>query len=99
MTSEPMHTASKKEMVPHSPVINYSLKMKYPLCFVVSYVQPVTQQYESRAARKAPLQIKIATMKNMDDFHFKGKASLATTKSTTFAVSKDEWDTKEDTGK
>ena len=43
--------------------------------------------------------IKIATMKNTDDFHFEGKSSRATTKSTPFAVSKDEWDTKEDTGK
>ena len=41
---------------------------------------------------------KIATMKNMDDFCYEGKPSCATTKSTLFAVSKDEWDTKEDTG-
>ena len=40
-----------------------------------------------------------ATMKNTDDFHFEGKPSHATAKSTPFAVSKDEWDTKEDTGK
>ena len=38
-------------------------------------------------------------MKSMDDFHYEGKPSCATTKSTLFAVSKDEWDTKEDTGK
>ena len=38
-------------------------------------------------------------MKNTDDFHYEGKPSRATTKSTLFAVSKDEWDTKEDTGK
>ena len=35
-------------------------------------------------------------MKNTDDF---GKPSHASAKSTPFAVSKDEWDTKEDTGK
>ena len=36
----------------------------------------------------------------MDDFHYGGNhASHATTKSTPFAVSKDEWGTKEDTGK
>ena len=35
----------------------------------------------------------------MDSFHFKGKLSRATAKSTLFAVSKDEWDTKKDTGK
>ena len=43
--------------------------------------------------------IKIATMKNMDGFHFEGKPSHACAKSTHFPVSKDEWDTKEDTGK
>ena len=38
-------------------------------------------------------------MKNMDDFHYEGKSSRATAKLTLFAVNKDEWDTKEDTGK
>ena len=38
-------------------------------------------------------------MKNMDDFRFEGKPSRACAKSTPFPVSKDEWDTKEDTGK
>ena len=38
-------------------------------------------------------------MKNTDDFCNEGKPSRATAKSTLFAVSKDEWDTKEDTGK
>ena len=38
-------------------------------------------------------------MKNTDDFRYEGKPSCATTKLTLFAVSKDEWDTKEDTGK
>ena len=48
---------------------------------------------------KSTSAIKIATMKNTDDFHYEGKPSCATTKSTLYAVSKDEWDTKEDTGK
>ena len=38
-------------------------------------------------------------MKNMDDFCYEGKPSCATAKLAPFAVSKDEWDTKEDTGK
>ena len=38
-------------------------------------------------------------MKNEDNFCNEGKSSCATTKLTFFAVSKDEWDTKEDTGK
>ena len=36
---------------------------------------------------------------NTDDFCFEGKPSRARAKSTPFPVSKDEWDTKEDTGK
>ena len=66
--------------------------MKYLLCFAVSCVQPVTQQYESRT-------VKTATMKNTNYFHYEGKPSRAIAKSTLFVVSKDEWDTKEDTGK
>ena len=38
-------------------------------------------------------------MKNTDNFRYEWKPSHATTKLTLFAVSKDEWDTKEDTGK
>ena len=37
-----------KEMVTHPNFINYGLKVKYPLRFAVSFVQPVTQQYEPR---------------------------------------------------
>ena len=73
--------------------------MKYPLCFTVGYVQLVTQQYKLRTCLKSAFAIKIATMKNMDDFHFEGKPSRAHIKLTPFPVSKDEWDTKEDTGK
>ena len=52
MTGEPMHTAS--EMMLRAPIIVW--KVKYPLYFIVSYVQPVTQHFESRTIRKAPLQ-------------------------------------------
>ena len=38
-------------------------------------------------------------MKNMNDFHYERKSSCATAKLTLFDVNKDEWDTKEDTGK
>ena len=120
--------------------------MKYPLRFVVSYVQPVTQHFEPRTGRKAPLQSPLMVLctlvisiiirmksevsttlrcwlcstrytairiKN----HLKSTSAnkIATMKNTTisvtngshhvlspiqhFAVSKDEWDTKEDTGK
>ena len=43
--------------------------------------------------------IKVAIMKNTNDFCYEEKSSCVTAKSTPFAVSKDEWDTKEDTGK
>jgi len=68
---------------------SYHLKLKYPLPFFVSYVQLVTQKYKSRTVWKVPLSISVTQR----------KPSCATTKSTLFTVSKDEWNTKEDTGK
>ena len=38
-------------------------------------------------------------MKNMDNFCYQGRPSRAIAKSTPFAVSQDEWDTMEATGK
>ena len=66
--------------------------------FVVSYVYLLPsimnqELFESTSA------IKVATMKNMNDFHYEGKPSHASIKLTLFAVNKVEWDTKEDTGK
>ena len=52
MTGEPMYTAS--EMAPRAPII--FRKVKYPLRFVVSFVQPVTQHFKSRTVQNAPLQ-------------------------------------------
>ena len=49
---------------------------------------------------KSTSAIKIATMTNTDNFRYvEGKPSRAIAKLTLFTVSKDEWDTKEDTGK
>ena len=126
--------------------------MKYPLRFVVSFVQPVTQHFKNcskstsaihayrkrwchacpgyinyhlksevsitlhcrlcstcytavriKNCLKSTSTIKIATMTNTDDFRscfrYEGKPSRANAKLTLFAVSKDEWVTKEDTGK
>ena len=42
---------------------------------------------------------KVASMKTTDYFHYEGKSSRATTKSTPFDVNKDEWDRNEDTAK
>ena len=38
-------------------------------------------------------------MKNTNNFHYEEKPSRATAKLTPFAVSQEEWDTKEDTSK
>ena len=44
-------------MAPRAPAISIIvLKVKYPLRFVVSYVQPITQHFELRSVQKAPLQ-------------------------------------------
>ena len=48
---------------------------------------------------KSTSAVRIATMKSMDDFRYDGKSSHATTKLTLFAISKDEWHAKENTGK
>ena len=88
--------AYRKKKWHHAPQLyQLSSKSEVSITIHIDYVQPVTQQYESITVQKAP----IATMKNTDDFHYKGKPSCATAKSTLYAVSKDEWDTKEDTGK
>ena len=100
MTGEPMHTASK-EMTPHTPATNYHLKSEVSImlhCQLYCMFNPlhsITNQelFESTSA------IKVATMKNTDNFCYEGKPSRVTAKSTLFAVSKDKWDTKEDTGK
>ena len=78
--------------------INYCLKSEVS---TVNYVQPVTEHYESlKNCSKSTSAIKVATctMKNTDDFCHQGRPSCATAKSTPFSVSKDDWDTKEDTG-
>ena len=56
---------------------NYCLKVKYPLCFFVSY-------------RYTAVQIKVDTMKNVTISIMQRRPSCATTKSTPFAVSKGE---------
>ena len=72
--------------------------MKYPLCFIVSYVQPNTAE-RIKNWSKSTSAIKVAHYENKDDFHYEGKPSHSTVKLTLLAVNKGEWDTKEDTGK
>ena len=72
--------------------------MKYPLSFIVDCSTLYTA-VRIKNHSKSTSANKIATVNNMDDFHYEGIPSHATTKLTLFAVSKDELDTKEDTGK
>ena len=83
--------------------INYHLKIEVSitLCCWLCSTHYTAVQIENCSIRTSA--IKTATMKNTDDFCYnfcyKGKPSCAIAKSTHFAVGKDEWDTKEGTGK
>ena len=48
-------TSSKEKWKAHALRIDY-LKAHKPVCFVLSYVLSITQQYKQRTARKASLQ-------------------------------------------
>ena len=99
MTGEPTCTASKERNSIVPPPTNYHLKseasirLRCQLCSTRYTVLRIKNCLKSTSA------IKVATMKNTNDFCYKGKPSRATAKSTPFVVSQDEWDTKEDTGK
>ena len=92
MTGEPMHTTSK-EMASRSPATNYRLKVKYLLCFVVSYVQfhSITNQelFEEYLCNQSSQYEKSKQF----PLQREGKPLHATAKSTPFTVSKDEWRT------
>ena len=84
--------AFQKVMVPHAPVI--IRKVKYPLhcCKLRSTHYTAIQIWNHSNSI-----IKVAT-RNTDNFCYKRKPSCATAKLTRFAISKDEWNTKEDNG-
>ena len=92
------HT-KRKNSAAHPNYINYRLKSEV---FITLRCWLCSTRYTAvriKNCLKSTSAIKIATMKNTDDFRYEGKPSRATAKSTPFAVSKDEWNTKEDTGK
>ena len=92
-----MHTERNGAACPS--YINYHLKSEVsitPCCRLCSTCY-TTVQIEN--CSKSTSAIKTVTMKNTDDFRYEGKPLRAIAKSTLFAVSKDVWDTKEDTGK
>ena len=88
-----------KEMVPRPNFINYRLKSEVSIVLRCRLCSTRYTAIRIKNCLKSVFAIKIATMKNTDDFRFEGKPSCAHAKSTPFPVSKDEWDTKEDTGK
>ena len=91
-----MHTERNGATYPS--YINYRLKSEVSIMLCCRLCSThYTVRIEN--CSKSTSAIKTTTMKNTDDFRYKGKLSRAITKSTLFAVSKDEWGTKEDTGK
>ena len=94
MTGEPTHTVF--EMAPRAPAINYHLKSEISITLRCQLCSTCYTALQIKNCLKITSAIKVATMKNTDDFHCKEKPSCATAQSTPFA---NEWDTKEDTGK
>ena len=80
--------------------INYHLKSEVSITLRCRLCSTCYIAVRIKNCLKSTSAIKIVTMTNTDDFRYEGKPSCAIiTKSTLFTVSKDEWDTKEDTGK
>ena len=91
-----IHTYQKKEIMPRVPIICLKSEVSIMLCCRLCSIPYTAVRIKN--CLKSTSAINIAMMKNMDDFYFEGKLSRARAKSTPFPVSKDEWDTKEDTG-
>ena len=92
----------KETVPPERPsYINYRLKSEISITLCCRLCSTCYTVVRIENCSKSTSAIKIATMKNTDDFRYEGKPSHAIAKSISllFAVSKDEWDTKEDTGK
>ena len=86
-------------MVPCPNFINYRLKSEISITLRCRLCSTRYTAIRIKNCLKSISAIKIATMKNMDNFRFEVKPLCARAKSTPFLISKDEWDTKEDTGK
>ena len=103
MTGEPIDTASKERNGITCPsYINYCLKSEVSITLRCQLCSTHYTALRIKNCLKSTFAIKVATMKNtyLYDFcYYKWKPSRATAKLTLFAVSKDKWDTKEDTGK
>ena len=83
-------------MAPHALAINCHLKSEISITIRCQLCSTHYTALQIKNCSKSTSATKVATMNNMDDFHYEGKPSRATAKSTPFA---DEWDTKEGTSK
>ena len=92
-----MHT--ERNGATHPSYINYYLKSEVSITFCCQLCSTRYTAVQIENCSKSTSAIKTATMKNIENFRYEGKPSRAIAKSTLFTVSKDEWDTKEDTGK
>ena len=90
-----------REMAPHVPATNYMSFETFMLHSQLCSTRYTALQIKN--CSKSTSAIKVATMKNTNDFCYEWKPSCVTAKSTPFAlpfaVNKDKWDTKENTGK
>ena len=93
------HIPKERNDATHPSYINYCLKSEVSITLLCRLCSTRYTAVRIKNYLKSTSVIKIATMKNTDDFQYEGKPSHVTTKSTLFTVSKDKWDTKEDTGK
>ena len=92
-----MYTVTKEER--NSVVHPSYLKSEVSFMLCCQLCSTCYTALQIKNCSKSTSAIKVATKKNMDDFHYERQPSCATTKSSPFTVNKDEWDTKEDTGK
>ena len=88
-----------KEMVPRPSYINYHLKIEVSITFCCWLCSTPLHSSTNQELFEKHLCNQSINSIFYGQFPLQGKPSHAITKLTLFAVSKDEWDTKEDTGK
>ena len=94
-----IHAYQNKEMVPHAQLYQLSSESEVSIMLRCWLCSTHYKAVQIKNCSKCPSAIKMTTMNNTDDFCYEVKSSRATARLTPFAVSKDEWDTKEDNGK
>ena len=92
-----MHTKRNGAACPS--YINYRLKSELSITLRCQLCSTHYTAVQIKNCLKSTSAIKIAAMTNTDEFRYEGNPSRAIAKLTLFTISKDEWDTKEDTGK